>query len=81
MVAESASTGTRERAPISVVEVITTSPIQRIEVVTEREAATAIITAEDAEPIRSSVQTNATVKVVELVLDHKDPNRVTIHTY
>jgi hypothetical protein len=71
----------RLREPISSVEVIAESAIARIEIITEREAATAYITTEDGEKLRSCIMTNATVKIVELIINHEDPNRIIVLTY
>lgn len=81
MVPDTATAPGRLSEPISSVEVIAESPIERIEIITERKAATAYITTKNGEKLRSCIMTNATVKIVELVINHEDPNRITVLTY
>ena len=81
MVPDTTTTPGRLGEPISSVEVAASSPITRIEVIAEREAATAFITTEDGEKLRSCIMTSATVKIVELVINRDDPNKITVLTY
>jgi hypothetical protein len=81
MVPDTATTPGRLRKPISSVEIEGSTPIARVEIIAERQAATAFVTTQDGEELRSCIMTNATVKIVELVINHDDPNKITVLTY